>query len=60
VSRESRIKKLESLTVKEDKGIKYDFSALTTEELKYMLTIPTEQWEEDTKCIELFSKVKEI
>ena len=51
-----RISKLEELTVKEHKGIQYDLSSLSVEELKYMLTL--EDWETDTRATDIFKKIK--
>jgi len=57
MSLNSRISKLELLTIKKNKELPYNFSILSHEELKYMVAIPINQWQNNKKCIEIFNKL---
>lgn len=57
MSLNSRISKLELLTIKENKELPYNFSILSYEELKYMVAIPINQWRTNKKCIKIFKKL---
>lgn len=54
----SRIEKIESLLKLGTKAenIKLDLSNATTEELKYILSLPEEEWESDEKVNEIFER----